>query len=112
MSPAKFITASFKSAFTKQYAVISHDFVVNLTTSLNGLPVRSVREQLLVVDGEEVALEAVGVAEGLRAQRAEEQPRADGRPQRGHGGLAKLLSDAVRYDVHKVSVGLFGISHC
>ena len=72
---------------------------MNLTTLLNGLPVRSVREQLLVVDGEEVALEAVGVAEGLRAQRAEEQPRADGRPQRGHGRLAKLLSGAVRYDV-------------
>ena len=43
-----------------------------------------------MVHREEVDLEAVGVSEGLRAERAEEQPRA-GRPQRGHCGLAKLL---------------------
>ena len=77
----------------------SHVTAVKLTTSLNIFPVRPVCEELVVVHGEQVALQPVGVAEGLRAERAEEQPRA-GRPQRGDGRLAQLLGGPSTYDIH------------
>ena len=56
-----------------------------------------------MVHGEQVALQPVGVAEGLRAERAEEQPRAR-RPQRGHGGLAQLLGQRHSLQLGQASV--------
>ena len=57
-----------------------------------------------MVHGEQVALQPVGVAEGLRAERAEEQPRSAGRPQRGDGRLAQLLGQRHSLQLGQASV--------